>query len=234
MAAGRMVKVYTARKRKAVPKVRMVMPRTTKSLVKLIKNVSLKTTETKTAYLQAENVALYHNVECILLNLCTTSAGTTQHTRIGDQVVARYLNIKLWLSQKSDRSNVMFRIVLYSVPLSNTSATLTYSAGASGNKMIGTFDTDRVQIIKQKILKPLAGDYSEESGAALKEHSRLFSFRLNLKNRKINYGADAGTTPSLQKNFIHCAIIPYDAYGTQTTDNIESFAYQTSFYFKDP
>lgn len=202
------------------------------NLSRAVRSIALKNCETKHRFLTAENVQLYHNTPYTNTNLLSTGQSNTQTSRVGDEVIGQYLNLKIWLSNKGDRPNVMYRIVVYSSNLQDT--TLYWATGSNGNLMLATADTDKVKILKQRIIKPLAGDYSHESGAIWKEHSNLVSFNIRLKNRKIKYQADAGAVPKWQGNYIHFAVIAYDTYGTLVGDNIASFGWQSCFYFKDP
>ncbi len=91
--------------------------------------------ETKTVGKQAENVQLFHNKALYLSNLLATTQGvedpndlTTNAARIGDSVKLTNLNIKFWLSNKLDRPNVMYRLIMfwYDTPLTLSDA-LCYS-----------------------------------------------------------------------------------------------------------
>lgn len=201
-------------------------------LAKQIRNIALRNSETKHNFIQSENIQLYHNTAYGVDQLLQTAVGTTQSTRVGDEVVGQYLKIKLWLSNKLDRPNIIYRIIVYTTPLSTTA--LSFAAGSSPNKIIATLDTDKIKIIRQKLLRSLPGDYSLEASATNKEHSQLYTINVKLNNRKIKYQTDGGGVVLWQGNYMHFAVIPYDAFGTTPLDNIASMAYQTSFYFKDP
>lgn len=200
-------------------------------MVKLIKAVALGQSETKRLITYAENIQLNHNSPYVMYNLIGTSQGTSQIQRIGDEVIAQYLNVKLWLSQKLDRPNVMFRIIIFQ-PRAGTS-NLDWATGTSPNRIVSTVDTDKLNFKKQYILKPPPGDYSLETGATNKERSRFLSFSINVKNMKIGYFNDNDTVPKLQKHNYCIVVIAYDSFGTLTTDNIASFSYQYEFYYKD-
>ena len=202
-------------------------------LTKAVKAIALQAAETKCLHFYADNQQLYHNsLSYASTNMLSTTQGNTQQTRVGDEVIGKYLKIKLWLSNKLDRPNVMYRVILYTTPLSYTA--INWGTGTSGNLMLSTTNSDKLKIIKQKLIRPFAGDYSLESGATNKEHSTYMAFNINLKNRKIRYQNDGTGTPLNQRDYIHLAIIAYDAYGSVITDNIASNAYQISFYYKDP
>lgn len=215
------------------------------SLARVIKSVSLKNSETKYRKIQNENVQLYHNAGngvvgttyyMVVQNLLQTQQGLTQSDRIGDAVHGVYLKVKLWLSNKSDRPNVMYRVAIITMPADQTGSgnPTNLFRGDIGNKMLDYIDTDRYKVIAHKIIQPMAGDYSLESGATNREHSRMVTFSIPLKNRKVVYNTDNGLIPRDQRNCLGLMVIPYDAYGTLTTDNIASMSYVTKFYFKDP
>lgn len=215
--------------------------RSKKSLVKLIKNVSLKQCETKYTTNTGQDLQLYHNGGTApqyvrIYNLLNCDQGQTQEQRVGDAVRAKGLAIYLWISNKLDRPNVMYRIIVYSGPRDQASIASpnNFFEGHTAHKMLDMVNTDKYKIIRSRIIQPFSGDYSLESGATNKEHSKLIKFYIPLKNRLIKYGNDNEVLPSLDRNCLSVAIIAYDAYSTSTLDNIASFAYLTKFYFKDP
>lgn len=216
-------------------------PTTKKGLVKLIKNVSLSTVETKYFVLSGQDLQLQHNGGAgpsynRITNLLGSSQGTAQENRVGDEVIAKGLSIRLWLSNKLDRPNVMYRIIVYSGPRDQAAIASpnNFFEAHTTQKMLDMINTDKYKVIRSKIIQPFAGDYSLESGATNKEHSKLVKFYIPLNNRKVLYGNDNEDLPTDNKNCISVAIIAYDAYGSLTSDTIASFAYLTKFYFKDP
>lgn len=209
---------------------------------RMVRGAVLRNTETKFAVTSHENRQLYHNIGegasggfTWLNNLLVTSVGTTQTSRIGDAVYGRYLKMKLWISNKLDRPNVMYRIAILSVPPDQlTSNPSGLFRGEHGNKMIDSFNTDRYKVIWHKLIQPKAGDYSLETGATNKERSLYVPITIPLKNREIRYSTDSGTVPAVQRNCLSLCLIAYDAFATLTTDNIASFSVLSKFYFKDP
>ena len=79
----------------------------------------------------------------------------------------------------------------------------------------------------------ITNDSSIESGAALKEVSKLVSFSINLGNKKIKYENATGF-PKYQRDQYRLSIVPYDSYGTLTTDVIGNYAMTARVYYKDP
>lgn len=215
--------------------------RVSNNVARAIKSISLKNAETKFYSNSVENVNLYHNggtapIYNTVGNLLNCPVGTTQLSRVGDSVIGRGLSVNLWLSNKLDRPNVMYRIYLFTAAHTDysLSSPTGFFQGLHGNKMIDYMNTDRYKIIYHKIIRPFSGDYSLESGATNKEHSTQLKIYIPLKNRLIKYQTDGGAIPSYQGNLINMGIIAYDAYGTLLTDAIASYSYVTKFYFKDP
>ena len=64
-----------------------------------------------------------------------------------------------------------------------------------------------------------------------KEAHRYIKIWIPLKNKIIQYQNGVGNP---MKGDIGFCIVPYDSYGTLTTDNISSYAFNYKFYFKDP
>lgn len=236
-----MVKKYTKKVRTPKRTFKRTAKKSNKSLVSLIKRVTLKTSETKYGSSNAENQQLYHNGGTAatynqLQNLLATAQSGTQNGREGDRINAKGLSIHMWLSNKLDRPNVMYRIIIYTCPVDQytTASPSGFFQALHANKMIDYVNTDKYKIVYHKIIKPFSGDYSLESGATNKEHSTFLKIYIPLKNRAVTYNTDAGTIPNNQNNILCGAVIAYDAYGSLTTDNIASFSYVTKFYFKDP
>lgn len=218
--------------------------RTVKSTVKsVIKSMS----ETKFKNITLENVQLYHNSGALggpvcYGNLLRTDVGTSQVTRNGDSVYGTGLNLKFWLSTKKDRPNVMFRVMIISTPTNeaNSANPSALFRGDNGNKMMDYVNTDVYKIVYSKVIKITHGDTSFEigdgitSGSKLHEVSKFHKIFLKL-NRKVSYQTDTGGTPIPRdaRNCLSLVVIPYDSYGTLTTDDIATLAICGKFYYKD-
>lgn len=211
-----------------------------KTLTSLVKKLVLGQAETKYVMASGENQQLYHNggtgpTYCVITNLTSSSQGSGQNLRVGDAVRGKGIAVRLWLSNKLDRPNVMYRIFVvageYTQTTNPTPAGL--FQGSCANKILDFFNTDRYRVVYHKIINPMSGDYSLETGATNKEHSRFLKFYIPLRNKYIKYQTDGGSAPTSEKCVYSIGIIAYDAYGSVTTDNIASFAYTVKFYFKD-
>lgn len=215
-----------------------------KSLVNLIRTVSLKQSETKNTHQIFENVQLYHNVvNVISTSLLYLEQGIKDDDtglqkfdcRIGDEVVARGISLKLWFANKLDRPDVMYRVVVFKYR-SNTainSALDPYVSQGTANFMIRDFNVEKFKIIKTfrfKISTSAQRITSTDTFQGAEGH-RAINMWIPLKNKKIKY-EDGGQSPLfIDYGF---SVVAYDSYGTLTTDNIASIAFNRKFYFKDP
>jgi len=213
-----------------------------------VRRVALNTSETKHAHRSVENEQLYHNVVSITNNVLYLTNGTDDEvidnttsyaTRLGDEVYLKGIDFRFWLSNKSDRPNVQYRIIIYKYPTRSTAPTAgaifqdyALAVGVSNNKMIAYIDTQNVTVLKQIRIQSSGSDYSLESGATNREKSNARTVFLPMKMAKIKYSNLSGGTPKFWD--IGVAIVAYDAYGTLISDNIASVAWSYKLYFKDP
>lgn len=217
--------------------------RGTTILNQMVKKAIMRKFETKMHLIAYQNINLYHDSGTVAggtavavdANLLRTNVGTTQFTRIGDKVRSMSLEFRLWLSNKLDRPNVMYRVLVLSadnedIP-SGTQVTDLFFPHSTGNKMVGQINTDKFRVHKDLIVQPFAGDYSLELNATNKEHSRLVKFNVST-NKDLVYKTDGSTVPSGRNNYA-LFVFPYDAWGTLNTDNIASFAVTITHRFKD-
>jgi hypothetical protein len=227
---------YKYHKRKG--KVRIGIPELSKKQEKGVRKVARqvlrKTMEVKVAGADGENVQLFHNKPFYQGNMLYTQQGVQDNedlqanaSRIGDEILLRNVNLRLWLSNKLDRPNVMYKCILFwyreGVSLSDA-----YVFFTQKNKMLDRLNTENISIIDQKTV------FSKEmylNGTEKFEHSQLCTLNGNWKGKKIKY-ADGSTQPS-DKNIGWC-IVCYDAFGTLQTDNIASFAFNFNTRFQDP
>lgn len=210
-----------------------------RSLPRLIKRVSLSLGETKKSNQYSENIQLFHNVTNFKSNLLSTTQGTrdpegfSQMTtnRVGDEVVARGIKIRLWLSNKADRPNVMYHIFVFRYRSELTLSDGMFWRGQDGlgsnmNRMVDQPNPERIKVIRHLKVHSttlFAPDY---------EKSYLREMWIPLKSRKLQYREGNSTIPRFTD--IGFAIVPYDAFGSGPLDNIASYAFTSCFYYKDP
>lgn len=205
-----------------------------RSVAKIAKSVAMTIPEKKVFGFQAENNQLYHNKAFYSGEWLKCKQGVgdpndldDQIVRIGDEFYLRAINIRLWLSNKLDRPNVMYKCYLF-----------WYDEGATlgdqlcfftqTNKMLDRINTQNITLIDQQTIFSGA---SYENGTEKHEHSYLCTLKGSWKKKKIIYD-EGGSTP-LGKNIGMC-VVCYDAYGTLQTDNIASFAFNGNVTIQDP
>ncbi len=233
--------VFTRRKRKLARvkrkhRKRSALTKKQKSEVKtLAKNTLMKTAENKKFGFIEENLQLYHNKPYYLANWLSCKEGTADDddtqagrlVRIGDEIYLRNINIRLWLSNKADRPNVMYKAYLfwYDAPSTLTDALCFFT---QTNKMLDRINNERISIIDSKTIFP-GENFSVTP--TLREHSYLCTLNGSWKGKKITYD-EGGAVP--KKRDIGLLVVCYDAFGTLQTDNIASFAYNGFVTFADP
>lgn len=214
-----------------------------KNLSKMMKTVALKQCETKVASDRAENLQLSHNGTYFKDNFFFTRQGTADNQgflssnlcRVGDEIIARGIKFKWWLSNKGDRPNVMYNIYVFYYNTLESPTTSTFWRGTDGvggvmNRMLDQPNPERIKVLK----KLTVNSKSQFVGTApnLYEHSQYRECYISFNNKKITYRRDnSGVPKGWDLGF---AVTPYDAFGTLTTDTIASFAWSSTFYFKDP
>jgi hypothetical protein len=221
----------------------------------------MKKVETKKYQFADENVQLYHNIgytttplipsQCSLAQVFNIWAdidrGTASFNRIGDRITPRGMSIKLWIANKNDRPNLMYRIIVATTPkaIGGTAVTNTnvdpwddLQVGSNGNKMIRLIDKDRgVRTLYDKVITHNAG-YSATASTGyspnmLARESHMYKKLWIKKKNSRDIVYDSTGSNQIVNNPIHIWVIPYDSYGTLTTDNIASLAYQGCIYYKD-
>lgn len=195
--------------------------------------------EDKAFVVTEENLQLFHNKPVYGVKFLGdiqqgVSDGDTSTTggigvkaiRIGDQIRLKNINMRFWLSNKLDRPNCMYKILLFWYPVGIApSDTLVYKT--QSNKMLDRYNTDNIKLIDQKIVFS-TNNYAVDANNH--EHSYLCTLNKSFKNKRIQYDNN-GQQPKGWD--IGIAVVVYDAFGTLQTDNIASFAYQSLITFQD-
>lgn len=235
-------RTYKSRKSAGSVAKRAITSYKKKSLIKLIKNVSLKQTETKCTHWIYENVNLYHNSPSLSGGHLATTQGVAEDNsgsgqviqcRIGDRVYAKGLSYKFWFANKLDRPNVMYKIVFFRYQAGYTlTANDPYCSQGTTNYMIRDLDTEKFKILKVKKfnLQNNAQRVTSQDTFQGAEGHRAVNVWIPLKYQ-LQY-ENGSQTPKFTN--IGFSVVAYDSYGTLLSDNIGSFAYSMKFYFKDP
>jgi len=216
-----------------------------------VKKAVLKTAETKFYDIADENVQLYHDrgtasggtssLTLLFNPWADIIKGTGRSDRVGDKITPRGMALKIWLANKSDRPNVMYRIMVVRMPKAVTGTVVTAAnttpfetttpLGATGNAMILPLDKDRgVRALYDKVINLQTG-FSAISAGQGKECHRYLKLWIRSKNPRDIIYENGGAT--IVNNPLLVYVIPYDSYGTLVTDNIASLSYYARLYYKD-
>lgn len=197
-------------------------------------SVVKRQSETKTSSTGEENLQLYHHTPYFHQNMLYTQTGTDSgdrpgnwSVRVGDELYLQSMRLKLWLSNKQDRPNVIYRVMVFWY---NTGTPITSLSvlDAFNNLLLNKPNRESISVIADKYIKNV-GD-----STAGREHSTLKFINKNWKNKKIVYNdTDTPTPYQPKKRDIAFMVLAYDAYGTLITDNIASFAYQYDIKYKE-
>lgn len=215
----------------------------------------MKNAETKNYRIANENQQLYHNtgttgyayVGPILFNPWRyIPLGTNNHSRIGDRIAPRGMSVRLWMANKLDRPNVMYRVLVLIMPKTYNSVGVTagsvdigatFQNGANGNYLTMPIDTEKgIKVLYDKVIRNEIGFSAYASTTAAGDQNsvecHLFK-KLWIKRKRSRDVAWETAGVEIVNKPLNIYVIPYDSYGTLTTDNIASCAWTTTLYYKD-
>lgn len=214
---------------------------TTKSLIKLIKKVAIKTSEPKNNAISWAKTELYHNsgspasgqilpgaIDLLHYSMLPVQ-GSGDHQRNGDQIVAKGTSVKMLLGQKANRMNITFRIVVWKG--TEDAKPISYNElfdQITSNVLLDTTNSDRGKIVYNKYIKK---NFSPQLGSTTAELTFVHKFFIPYKRLiKFNYNNATG----FSGDKLYAYVFAYDAYGTLLTDNCAYFQAFLRFYYRDP
>lgn len=207
-----------------------------KEIRKIAQDVVDENVEDKRKVYQEENVNINHNKPIYIGKfLSDLSQGTSTGTdavkfdvRVGDRIKLKNINMRFWLSNKKDRSNVMYKAVLFWYPVDvggNITDQDVYFTQT--NKMLDRYNFKRIKILDTFIIKPT---YNYALADNAREHSYLAILNKSWKNKYVQFETNS-TKPKGWE--LGISLVCYDAFGTLQTDNIASFAINSQITFED-
>lgn len=222
-----------------------------------VKKVIMKTAETKMWPFANENQQLYHNtglagatyVAPIIFNVWNAIAqGPGKQQRIGDTIIPRGFSLRLWIANKLDRPNIMYRLIVCVLPKTFNNARVTAGsidigqpnfAGACGNYMCLSMDTEKgIKVLYDRVFNLQVGNSSQSfANGGLRPAGNLecHTFKkLWIKSKKgstVKYESNANQDIINKPMAVY--LIPYDSYGTLNTDIVGTCAFTGKLYFKD-
>jgi len=165
--------------------------------------------------------------------------GTNRMDRIGDQIQPVGMSLKLWLANKWDRPQGMFRVIVAVLPkIVGVDVTIPRfnpfqipNSGIVGNYMVMPADKDKgVKFLYDRIIR-IQDRLPAVNINGTKENTHFLKLWIKRKkSRKIVYDT---TAPEIVNKPLAIYVIPYEQYSTLNTDNIASCAGFMRMYYKD-
>jgi hypothetical protein len=224
-----------------------------------VKQVILKTAETKYYDVGVENYQLWHNLGFGVVAPTTVTAlptifnpwqnivlGSARFNRIGDKIIPRGISLKMYWANKYDRPHTMLRIIVAVLPKVFNGNVVTNAfdplqnpnAGILGNTMLYPADHDKgVKFLYDKIHRmptQQVATFAVQPGGAAFNKEMTKSIKLWIKPKKGGSIMFDTTSTTIVQRPIAVYCIPYEQFSTVTTDNIASVACYMRLYFKDP
>ncbi len=220
-------------------------PLTQTQVKALVRKGAISVAETKHCFRVDLNKQLYHNAGAsgfqiytgILYNLNGTAdedapSANRYDSRIGDEIYLQDLELRFWLSNKADRPNVMYRIVVFKYyDTVNQPTAISAVLTPTGNCILDYCEESKITVLRDMRVIPGGTDFSLEPSSTQREKSTFRRMLIPFNNTKIKY-RETGAQP---KDWdIGVAVVAYDAFGSVTLDNIASFSWNYRLRFKDP
>lgn len=220
-----------------------------------VKRIVMKNQETKYYDIGTENQALYHDVGAATGPTTNQWAirfnpwvqipqGTNGYSRIGDEIRPVGIKMRLWLANKLDRPNVLYRIIVAILPkvYNNTVTTVgnfdlfaVMNAGTSNSTIASVIDREKgIKVLYDRVISNEKGFSAYATGVGGdqdgREAHKLVKLWITRKRSKLIKYDSIG---NVLNNPLAVYVIPYDSYGTLQTDNIASCTWTMRLYFKD-
>lgn len=209
------------------------MPKYGKRFYKHVKKAVLSISESKHLNYSYGKIELYHNSPYTFklndANYLPTQ-GNADYQRVGDQIHMGGFMLRMAIGQKSDRPNVRWRWGIIKLPKGSTSNYSVLFDQVTNNAMLDPWNTDAVKVIKtgwwQMQLTSL------EVGETAKEQTHFKKLWVSYK-RLLKFQPLTGNNTH-DDGDLYFMVVPYDTYGTLTSDNICWIQITQTLYYKDP
>lgn len=233
--------------------------RSRRSFTARVKKVIMKTSETKEWDFANENQQLFHNtglsgttfVGPLIFNPWNAiGQGAGKQQRIGDTITARGMSLRLWMANKSDRPNLLYRVIVCILPKTYNNARVTAGSidigtasfsGSNGNYICLPVDVEKgIKVLYDRVFSCEKGvsniSYpgpipATRPAGNVEAHMFKKLWIRSKKNSTIKYESNANQDIINKPMAVY--VIPYDSFGTLTTDNVASCAFFAKLYFKD-
>lgn len=229
-----------------------------RQIAAIAKKVTLKLSEPKVArqiyssLTDPGHLSLYHNVPHFIDNLLETQQGVHANpganvvdNRIGEEVIATGLKLKMQLINNLMQSNVTYKYFVYWYQSNDAPGTATNffvgpgGGGGNMNRMLDFVDTRKVTILKTGMIRTPGrtanmNQSDPTTGFKLCDrlHTEYIDVWIPLNHKKIRYEANNSPTPKFKD--IGVCMLAYDVNNTQQSQVLGYWDVTSSFYFRDP
>lgn len=218
-----------------------------------VKSVLMKNAESKFLQGGRENVNLYHDVgaasgptttqQSVIFNPWSgITSGTGPSNRVGEKITPTMMVARLWLANKLDRPNLLYRVIVARMPRmvggvisagGNVDLFRVDDVGFNGNTLCGMIDNEKgIRAYYDRVIsveRNFAG-WGVAQAINCKECHKFLKLKIKRKRKTPILFEPGG---NITNNPVAIYVIPYDSYGTLQTDNIASCAITYRLYFKD-
>lgn len=235
-------KIQAAARRRAAARRAKSMP--TRSLTRMIKNVSLKNSETKRSSDYQQGLVLNHNTTRYYGGLLDVrhgignpDGGNTRDnlsipgTRVGAEIFAKGLSFKFQLERDTSHPDTFHRIVVFKYKQGQTLDDGLFWQGANGNgvnnilRTLDTIETSEVKVLKHLLVRPTTnlGLYTDHR-----------EFYVNLKNTRVKYSSGLNELETPEHWNIGFAVVAVSKHNVPITAAVATLNYSWKLFFKDP
>lgn len=240
-----------------------------RQIAAIAKKVTLKLSEPKVArqiyssLTDPGHLSLYHNVPHFINNLLETQQGVHANpganvvdNRIGEEVIATGLKLKMQLINRPTESNVTYKYFVYQYQSNDPPGTATAffvgpgGAGGNMNRMLDFVDTRKVTILSTGYVKTnhMTANMNQSCQYTNSEHPYILGRALDgsqpmmhttykeiwipMNHKKIRYESNNSPTPKFKD--IGVCMLAYDVNNTAQSQVLGYWDMTSSFYFRDP
>lgn len=206
-------------------------------IARVARKTILKKAEPKYKNHDHGHIELYHNTFTafdLLESSQLPAQGSSQSTRVGDQINVGGILVRMLLGQKSDRPNVTWKYYIVSCDRAVSYLYGTFFKNLMNNVLLDSPNKDYIKVHKSGTIKKNGSPPTRivSGDTTIKEFTYPFKIWLSYK-KILKFGPNDGDqTHQGRKMFF--LIAPFDAYGTLITDNIGYIDCTQTVYYKDP
>lgn len=222
-----------------------------------VTRVLMKKAETKQMAAGSEDVQLYHNtgvtgytyVAPVLFNPWNgIGQGNGRQQRVGLEIAPRGMSMRIWMANKLDRPNVLYRVSVVILPktFNNTRVTTgsidpfvpIYAGGGVGNNIALFWDVEKgIKVLYDRVFSNEKGYSSVLNGgggtSTGNKECHIFKKLWIKRKRSSTIKFESNANQDILNKPLAVYVIPYDSYGTLTTDRVGSCAFAYQLYWKD-